>query len=40
MPAASSFNGHELLEEGPVTYFVVLSYYHEEMLCFGDPLTS
>ena len=35
MPAASSINGHGLLEEDPVTNFVVLPYYHEDEAMLG-----
>ena len=37
MPAASSFNGHGLLEEGPVTNFIVLPYYHGDEAVLWRP---
>ena len=37
MPATSSFNGHGLLEEGCVTKFIVLPYYHEDEAVLEIP---
>ena len=38
LPAASSINGHELLEEGPVTNFIVLPFDHENEAVLEIPL--
>ena len=39
MPAASSIDGHGLLEEDPVpNFFVVLPNYHEDEAMLGSPL--
>ena len=37
MPAASPFNEHGLLEEGPVTKFVMLPYFHEDEAMLVRP---